>query len=77
MFWKCNDAKAQLDACFRAEKKELLKELNKDFEQHRTREDGLIMEALGQKQSFQEYLEKDKHYQKVKQQTASAAATSK
>ena len=68
--WRCNNAKAELDKCFKLEKQRLLKELNKDFEQTRSKEDGMIMEALGQKLSFQEYLEKDKGYMKARQQQA-------
>lgn len=70
-FWRCNDAKASLDKCFREEKKEMLKEMNKDFAKNRTKEDGLIMEALGQTMSFQEYLDQDKKYLQAKEQQQS------
>ena len=49
----------------------MLKELSKDFEQARAKEDDLIKTALGQNMSFQEYLEKDKNYQKVKKEQSS------
>ncbi|CAB9496329.1 Cytochrome c oxidase biogenesis protein Cmc1 like [Seminavis robusta] len=67
-FWRCNKPKHQLDNCFKLEKQRLLKEATKDFKQTRGKEDGLMMEALGQSMSFQEYLAKDKQYLKAKQQ---------
>jgi COX assembly mitochondrial protein 2 len=70
LFWRCNNAKAELDKCFKLEKERMLKELTKDFDQTRSKEDGMMMEALGQKMSFQEYLEKDKGYAKARQQRA-------
>jgi len=71
-FWRCDDAKTNLDKCFREEKKHMLDEMNKNFAQDRSNEDVLIMEALGQKVSFQEYLEKDKGYAKAQQENAAA-----
>ena len=68
LFWKCNTAKYELDECFKAEKERMLKEMNKNFAVHRAKEDGLLKEALGQNMSFQEYLEKDKHYVQVRQE---------
>jgi COX assembly mitochondrial protein 2 len=69
-FWRCNQVKADLDHCFKMEKKRLLKELNKDYEKTRSREDDLMKEALGQTMSFQEYLEKDKNYNKVRKENS-------
>ena len=71
LFWRCNNAKAALDQCFRAEKKQMVQQATKDFAQVRTKEDSLMMEALGQKESFEEYLAKDKNYAKVSQQQQS------
>lgn len=50
----------------------MVKEMTKDFEADRSREDGLIMEALGQKVSFEEYLQKDKNYAKVREQNSNS-----
>lgn len=71
LFWRCNKAKFELDKCFKVEKQRMLKEMTKDYEQVRTKEDDLIKEALGQTMSFQEYLEKDKNYNKVRKETSS------
>ena len=76
LFWKCNEAKYKLDACFKLEKARMLKELTQDFAQDRSKEDGLIKEALGQQMSFQEYLAKDKGYAKARQDKAAATANS-
>ena len=73
-FWRCNDAKANLDACFKKEKERMLKELTKNFEQDRMGEDQLMTEALGQTMSFEDYLNKDKGYIKAQQDRATAAA---
>lgn len=66
MFWACNEAKRNLDNCFKLEKQRLLKELTKDFDEDRRREDNLMKEALGQTMSFEEYLARDKNYQKAR-----------
>ena len=70
-FWRCNKFKYELDNCFKLEKQRMLKELTKDFEQARAKEDDLMKEALGQTMSFQEYLAKDKNYNKVRQEQSS------
>lgn len=74
-FWRCNDAKAALDKCFKKEKERMLNELTKDFQQERLNEDKLITEALGQQVSFEDYLNKDKGYQKARQDKAVSGAT--
>jgi COX assembly protein 2 len=66
VFWACNQAKRDLDNCFKEEKQRMLKDLTKDFEEVRSKEDTLMKEALGQTMSFEEYLAKDKNYQKAK-----------
>ena len=71
-FWRCNKAKYALDNCFKLEKQRMLKEMTKDFEQSRSKEDSLLKEALGQSMSFQEYLEKDKNYAKVRKENSSS-----
>jgi COX assembly mitochondrial protein 2 len=73
-FWRCNDAKAELDKCLKVEKQRMLKELTKDFGKTRSKEDGMMTEALGQKMSFEEYLERDKGYSKAKQQRAESTS---
>lgn len=49
--------------CFRREKAELLKVINKDMHERRKEEDDAYADALGHKMSFEEYLQQDKHYQ--------------
>ena len=61
--WACNDIKVQLDMCFRREKAELLKAINKDMHERRKEEDDAYADALGHKMSFEQYLQQDKHDQ--------------
>uniref|UniRef100_A0A6V2BJG5 COX assembly mitochondrial protein n=1 Tax=Ditylum brightwellii TaxID=49249 RepID=A0A6V2BJG5_9STRA len=64
-FWGCNDAKAAVDKCFKEEKQELLKSMNKDFEARRQREENAFRDAVGRDVSFEEYLEQDPEYKKA------------
>uniref|UniRef100_A0A7S3QIY3 COX assembly mitochondrial protein n=1 Tax=Chaetoceros debilis TaxID=122233 RepID=A0A7S3QIY3_9STRA len=63
-FWACNEVKFQMDACFKEEKQELLKQMNSDFEEKREREDVALREAMGKTQTFEEFLKTDKTYLK-------------
>lgn len=65
--FKCNDIKYELDHCFRREKQNLLKSLNKDMHQDRQQEEEAWKEATNQTMSFQEYLQNDKAYQRESQ----------
>lgn len=65
-FWECNEFKFSLDKCFKAEKNVLLKEMNADYEEKRKREDEAIQEAIGHKQSFEEFLKSDPVYLREK-----------
>lgn len=59
----CNKIKFELDQCFKAEKKHLLSELNKDLPERRKRQEEVVKKVLGKKMTFQEYLQQDKEYQ--------------
>ena len=54
-----------MDQCFKREKAKLLKELNKDVEETRAREEAALKSALGRPITFEEYLAKDKDYQEA------------
>jgi COX assembly mitochondrial protein 2 len=68
---ECNDIKASLDACLKEEKKALLRDLNKNWAQVRQREEDAIADALGRKDSFQDYLAKDPEYLAAKKRSES------
>lgn len=59
----CNDFKAAMDKCFKAEKAKLLKSMNKDMHEKRKEEEEAWADAVGHKVSFDEYLKQDKGYQ--------------
>ena len=63
-YWgTCNDTKAQLDHCLKAEKKRLLSELNANLVQAKQREQEIVKIAFGKEQTFDEYLAQDVEYQ--------------
>lgn len=62
--WACNDFKLRLDQCFKEEKHRILLDMNKDFAERRLEEDEEAAKSTGKNMSFQEYLKKDKEYQK-------------
>ena len=62
-FWACNDIKASLDRCFRAEKERMLKEMNKGIEERRAEEEAQAAISTGKNVTFQQYLKTDKAYQ--------------
>jgi COX assembly mitochondrial protein 2 len=76
-FWQCNDLKFALDKCFKAEKQELLKTLNADYEEKRKREDDALQEAIGHKQSFEDFLKTDPTYLREKQEAQSTNTNGK
>ncbi len=63
-FWACNELKFAMDRCFKKEKQELLKRINADAEEKRKREDEALREAMGRKETFEEFLKTDKTYLK-------------
>uniref|UniRef100_A0A7R9WFT0 COX assembly mitochondrial protein n=1 Tax=Pseudictyota dubia TaxID=2749911 RepID=A0A7R9WFT0_9STRA len=64
-FWACNEIKFAMDKCLRAEKKRLLANMNRDFEDKRQREEDAYRDAVGQELTFDEYLKKDPEYVKA------------
>jgi COX assembly protein 2 len=61
----CNSIKRALDNCFKVEKDILLREMNKDLpEQYKQHED-IVKTAFGKKETFAEFLAKDKDYKKA------------
>jgi COX assembly protein 2 len=63
-FWACNEVKFSLDRCFRAEKERTLVEMNKNLDQVRRVEEAQAALSTGKNMTFQEFLAKDKDYQK-------------
>ena len=63
-FWACNAVKVDLDKCFRAEKQRMLVEMNKDLDEKRREEEAQAALSTGKNMTFQEFLAKDKAYQK-------------
>ena len=59
----CNDIKVALDVCFKAEKERLLKEMNQQLPAMRKKQEAIIKEAFGKRQTFSEYLQQDAEYQ--------------
>ena len=51
-FWACNEIKFAMDQCLKVEKQRMLKEMNKDFEEKRQREE----------LTFDQYLKQDREY---------------
>lgn len=64
-FWGCNQVKFALDQCLKKEKQNLLVELNKDAAAKRAAEEDAYQKALGKEMSFEDYLKKDKDYNKA------------
>ncbi len=64
-FWGCNNVKFALDQCLKKEKQNLLRELNKDAAAKRAAEEDAYQKALGKEMSFEDYLKKDKDYNKA------------
>jgi COX assembly mitochondrial protein 2 len=61
----CNRIKFALDECLRLEKKRLLREINVDLTEQKQSEDAMVQYGFGKKESFADYLAKDKDYQKA------------
>lgn len=58
----CNNAKLELDNCFKAEKKRLLDEMNKDLSERKKIHEEMVKMAFGKSMTFTEYLKQDKEY---------------
>ena len=63
----CNAIKRSLDNCFKREKERMFKELTKNLPEERKQEEDVIKKAFGKKETFQEFLARDKDYQKALQ----------
>lgn len=70
---QCNAAKFALDRCFKAEKKHLLDELNRNVPEQRREQEEAIKTAFGKKETFAEYLARDKDYLQAQQQKAASS----
>ena len=64
-FWACNEVKYALDRCLKEEKARLLVELNKDMEAKRAAEEDAYQKAMGKDVSWEEYLKRDKDFNKA------------
>lgn len=63
-FWACNEIKSSLDECFRQEKQRMLQQLNANLEETRNVEQAQAALAFDRTETFQQFLAKDKQYQK-------------
>ena len=70
----CNSIKRALDNCFKLEKERLFKDLTKDLPAERKQAEDVVKEAFGKRETFQEFLARDKDYQKAMQDKRKAAA---
>ena len=61
----CNSIKVALDECLKYEKERLMEDLNKDLKERRLKEEDMIKDAFDKDMTFQEYLQRDKDYQKA------------
>eukprot|EP00566_Odontella_aurita_P025850 CAMPEP_0113538596 /NCGR_PEP_ID=MMETSP0015_2-20120614/7454_1 /TAXON_ID=2838 /ORGANISM="Odontella" /LENGTH=115 /DNA_ID=CAMNT_0000438189 /DNA_START=319 /DNA_END=666 /DNA_ORIENTATION=+ /assembly_acc=CAM_ASM_000160 len=64
-FWACNEIKFAMDRCLKNEKRRLLVDMNRGFEEKRQREEDAYRDAMGQELTFDEYLRKDPEYLKA------------
>lgn len=64
-FWGCNEVKFALDRCLKEEKLRLLEELNRGAEARRKAEEDAMQAALGKQESWEEYLKRDKDFNKA------------
>ena len=60
----CNDIKFALDRCFVKEKERALAEMNQGWRDRKKREQETIMVAFEKDETFEEFLAKDKVYQR-------------
>ena len=60
----CNRIKEALDICFAIEKEKALYEINKDWRDKKRKHQKAMMVAFGKDETFEEYLAKDKGYQR-------------
>lgn len=77
-WWKkftggCNDIKRALDHCFKLEKERILRDLTQDLPQERKQDEDMIKRAFGKRETFQEFLARDKDYQKATQEKRAKA----
>ena len=67
----CNKAKFDLDKCFKAEKQRMLDEENQGWQERQQEQQLYMKDIFGRKETFAEYLQKDKDYQKAKERNGS------
>mmetsp|Transcript_7587 Transcript_7587/g.9924 ORF Transcript_7587/g.9924 Transcript_7587/m.9924 type:complete len:105 (+) Transcript_7587:100-414(+) len=60
----CNNAKTELDHCFKAEKQRMLEEETKDWPERQKQQQELMKDLMGRQETFAEFLAKDPEYQK-------------
>lgn len=63
-FWACNEVKSNLDKCFKEEKEEMLRRMNADLDEKKKEEQAQAALAFGRKETFQEFLAKDRTYER-------------
>jgi COX assembly protein 2 len=61
-FWACNDIKYELDRCFKSEKQEMLKRVNREFTEEHAEERKLV-EQNWEEYWIQKKIEKDEQRQ--------------
>lgn len=74
--WACNEIKFNLDRCFKEEKERMLKDLNKDIVSRRAEEEAQAALSTGTNMTFEQYLAKDKQYQKEMENIQKGKTTS-
>mmetsp|Transcript_3745 Transcript_3745/g.9810 ORF Transcript_3745/g.9810 Transcript_3745/m.9810 type:complete len:111 (-) Transcript_3745:296-628(-) len=63
-FWACNELKFKLDKCFKEEKEDMLSKMNADLDEKKKEEQAQAALAFGRKETFQEFLAKDRTYER-------------
>jgi hypothetical protein len=64
-----------MDHCFREEKERIIEELNKDIVARRAEEEAQAAISTGTNMTFEQYLSKDKKYQKEMENIANKKTT--
>ena len=72
-----NEMKDKLDHCFREEKRKMLLELNKDFQERRREEEAQAAISTGKNMTFQQYLTTDTTYMKEMEELKKKNSSSK
>lgn len=64
-FGGCNDLKTRLDKCLKQEKARHLEILQQGVPEENQQEQDMVKKAFGKKETFAEFLAKDRDYQKA------------